>query len=301
MPSFYIISSFLLWLSASSCLAQNFSGIPRTPACSAVPRSRTCEQCVLGCWPSGLACAFPCHRSGWKSDACQGCLQKYPKYTECRICIADCFQWDTDRPSVCVDCNDPNVQRQMCLGSFNQLGFCTTSNSASFTDNGGSPRTNCNAPTTECDVVAGGISRCAISSSSLLVAMFENSFNSSATSLPNTTLSAANGPDKPTIDTVKGWKYRGCYIDSMKDRVLKTRRMRLGAMTVQRCAEVCKGYRYFGVEYSDECYCGDTLVSGAKQVPDVMCDRVCMADYRHYCGGSLKLGLYEADPDVAIA
>ena len=184
----------------------------------------------------------------------------------------------------------------------------------------GSPRLQCKAPATDCDVVAGNFSGCAVSSSPLAT-LIGNNFNSSATSASNKTLSPANGGDSPTVDIIKGWRYRGCYTDIMTDRVLAGRRFRWFTLTVQRCAEVCKGYRYFGVEYSDEyvsflhgdqcsrisslfhrCYCGNTLSKQSKQVPDELCDRVCMADFRHYCGGSLKLGLYEAEnSDIAIS
>jgi len=44
---------------------------------------------------------------------------------------------------------------------------------------------------------------------------------------------------------------------------------------------------------ADRCYCGNTISHSTKRVGDGDCDRVCMADYQHYCGGSLRLGLYE--------
>lgn len=47
----------------------------------------------------------------------------------------------------------------------------------------------------------------------------------------------------------------------MTDRVLISRLRKGSYMTVQRCAQFCgeKGYRYFGVEYSDECVARGTL------------------------------------------
>ena len=53
------------------------------------------------------------------------------------------------------------------------------------------------------------------------------------------------------IARVRGWTYRGCYTDNVRNRALRERRCR-GQVTVQRCAEFCKGYKYFGVEYSNE-------------------------------------------------
>lgn len=54
----------------------------------------------------------------------------------------------------------------------------------------------------------------------------------------------------------------------------------------------------------NRCYCGNTVSHATKRVGDGDCDRVCMADLRHYCGGSLRLGLYERNErggDVASA
>ena len=44
---------------------------------------------------------------------------------------------------------------------------------------------------------------------------------------------------------------RGCYTDNVRERTLKAR-SRKGNMTPRDCAHFCKGYRYFGVEYSNE-------------------------------------------------
>lgn len=54
----------------------------------------------------------------------------------------------------------------------------------------------------------------------------------------------------------------------------------------------------------NRCYCGNTISHATRRVGDEDCNRVCMADFRHYCGGSLRLGLYERSErggDVASA
>jgi len=58
-------------------------------------------------------------------------------------------------------------------------------------------------------------------------------------------------PGLPSIGTVKGWTYRGCWTDDVTERALISKKWK-GNLTPQRCAEVCKGYRYFGLEYSSE-------------------------------------------------
>ena len=59
-------------------------------------------------------------------------------------------------------------------------------------------------------------------------------------------------PAPPVIVTVPGWTYRGCWTDNSKDRTL-TLKVRKGYnITPERCATICKGYHFFGVEYSNE-------------------------------------------------
>jgi hypothetical protein len=41
-----------------------------------------------------------------------------------------------------------------------------------------------------------------------------------------------------------------------------------GTMTVEQCAKFCSDYIYFGVEYSQECYCGNTLAAGSTTATD---------------------------------
>ena len=67
-------------------------------------------------------------------------------------------------------------------------------------------------------------------------------------------LASAPNPDPPPtahVVSVPGWKYKGCYNDAVKRRALAGKKWK-GYLTVERCAHVCKGYRYFGVEYSNE-------------------------------------------------
>ena len=62
---------------------------------------------------------------------------------------------------------------------------------------------------------------------------------------------AANSSNSPTIDRIPGWTYRGCWTDSVTDRTLVGKVMK-GRLSVKSCAEICRGFRFFGVEYSNE-------------------------------------------------
>ena len=67
-------------------------------------------------------------------------------------------------------------------------------------------------------------------------------------SSPNPT-KTPSPPPAPVVLRVPGWKYRGCYTDNPSDRTLTSKSWR-GYITPKTCADICKGYRYFGLEYS---------------------------------------------------
>jgi hypothetical protein len=46
-------------------------------------------------------------------------------------------------------------------------------------------------------------------------------------------------------------------------------------MTIEHCAGNCTGYLYFGVEYSQECYCSNTLAFGSYIATDGRCKMLC--------------------------
>ncbi|KAL8687042.1 MAG: hypothetical protein Q9218_006674, partial [Villophora microphyllina] len=50
----------------------------------------------------------------------------------------------------------------------------------------------------------------------------------------------------PTNATVAGWTYSGCYTDSTSARVLTGKYNYDSALTIERCATLCKGFKIFG-------------------------------------------------------
>lgn len=78
-----------------------------------------------------------------------------------------------------------------------------------------------------------------------------------------------------------GWGFLGCYVDSQQSRTLPygaTVPGGFNGMTVAGCTAECtrQGYQYSGVEYSGECYCGNSLPNSLL-APDGTegCSRVC--------------------------
>lgn len=73
-------------------------------------------------------------------------------------------------------------------------------------------------------------------------------------------------------------------------------------MTLESCAAFCAAYRYFGAEYSGECYCGDALAAGSANASSAAdCSLTCSGDATEYCGGPSRLELYEQQGVVAPA
>ena len=125
----------------------------------------------------------------------------------------------------------------------------------------------CNPPAPDCDIIAGSISQCLFPfppPSPYYPPSNNNNTRNSTSSSPSsphqtppsattTGLQGTNTPKvKAEIETVKGWRYRGCYTDDPKQRTLISKAKRARTMTPDYCAWVCRGYRFFGVEYSNE-------------------------------------------------
>ncbi len=91
----------------------------------------------------------------------------------------------------------------------------------------------------------------------------------------------------------------GCYTDSVQARTLGTGMAVAGGpsnMTVEGCQIACHaaGFVLAGVEYSAECYCGNTLQNGGGPAPDgnALCDMSCNGNPSETCGGPNRLNLY---------
>ncbi len=69
--------------------------------------------------------------------------------------------------------------------------------------------------------------------------------------LTTSIVSALQVSTPPTIVTVPEWTYRGCYTDSVASRTL-TGKNSTGILIPRRCSSFCRGYKYFGLESSNE-------------------------------------------------
>lgn len=67
-------------------------------------------------------------------------------------------------------------------------------------------------------------------------------------------------------------------------------------MSLQMCAGLCAGYKYWGVEYGRECFCGNVIEPAAVTAgvrPDGECDMVCAGDSTVLCGAGNRVMIYE--------
>ncbi|CAD6446517.1 86c7ab1a-b181-4c17-907e-67653ddef4d4 [Sclerotinia trifoliorum] len=131
-----------------------------------------------------------------------------------------------------------------------------------------------------------------------------SSFSTLSTpSTPSSTssTSAIPTPTGPiTVTNVPGYDYLGCYSEATTGRALSGLQPAppVGGFTIESCQKICSGFEYFGMEYSNECYCGATINAGsvlqAGIIPTINgCDMLCAGNASEYCGGGSRLNMYQ--------
>ncbi|KAI4174701.1 MAG: hypothetical protein LQ343_002072 [Gyalolechia ehrenbergii] len=120
------------------------------------------------------------------------------------------------------------------------------------------------------------------------------SATSTGTTKISTGTSATATPTGPSVvQTAGSYTHQACYSEGTNTRALGDTFVVNSTMTVEVCAGFCKGYTYFGVEYSSECYCGNTIGAGAVPVTDGGCSMTCAGDKSEICGGPNRLNFYK--------
>lgn len=120
--------------------------------------------------------------------------------------------------------------------------------------------------------------------------------------------STGTGPGGPTtgpvtVTDVSGWNYLGCYSESTNQRALQDKFLGGATVSVEACGTFCQSYSYFGVEYSQECFCGNTLIGDSALVQGTTadatgCNMACGANSTEYCGGPNRLNMYQVQTTV---
>ncbi|KAK6066430.1 WSC domain-containing protein [Seiridium cupressi] len=102
-----------------------------------------------------------------------------------------------------------------------------------------------------------------------------------------------NGPFQPaTVGGDKEWIWEGCRTEAQGVRALAGKATSADDMSLEKCAETCQGFKYFGTEYGGECYCGDRFGEGSKETDAGECSMTCGGNAKEFCGAGDRLSVY---------
>ncbi|KAH9882217.1 hypothetical protein J1614_001389 [Plenodomus biglobosus] len=111
------------------------------------------------------------------------------------------------------------------------------------------------------------------------------------------TLTVIQAP-KP-IQNVNGWEYQGCITEGDKNqKVFPWQLVNSTGNTPEWCLTRCQdfGYMAAGMEYGEECYCGDLEMiekEGSNAVAESECNMACSGDPEAICGQGNRLTWYQ--------
>lgn len=96
------------------------------------------------------------------------------------------------------------------------------------------------------------------------------------------------------VATVSTYKWQGCYSEPSGGRALQSYSFtNTTAMTAELCVNSCaaKGFSYAGMEYAQECYCGNAIIGGAS-ASTADCSMPCVGNKYEFCGAGNRLDVY---------
>ncbi|THZ38116.1 hypothetical protein D6C90_06505 [Aureobasidium pullulans] len=112
--------------------------------------------------------------------------------------------------------------------------------------------------------------------------------------------SQRQAPSNPEV--VGNYYFSGCHSEASSGRALSGPSYSDGKnMTLESCAAFCNGYKYFGIEYAGECYCGSYFGAGSAIVADSTCSMLCTGNSLELCGGSGALSVYQLNSDAPVS
>jgi len=95
-------------------------------------------------------------------------------------------------------------------------------------------------------------------------------------------------PRLPAV--LAGATHIGCFVDE-GPRTLPDNMLGADDMTGQKCQTRCIGYRFFGVEFRRECFCGRTKPNVTAPTPE--CSLPCAGDDNQLCGGPNRINVWD--------
>ncbi|KAI9279502.1 pectate lyase superfamily protein-domain-containing protein [Umbelopsis sp. AD052] len=110
-----------------------------------------------------------------------------------------------------------------------------------------------------------------------------------------TTSSKTSTTTSASPSSSNGWTYLGCYVDALTPRTLPWGGATIPAgMTVEGCEADCaaNSYIYAGVEYGNECWCGNTMPPTSAPASD--CNMPCKGNAAETCGAGSRFNVYKS-------
>ncbi|KAJ8496398.1 hypothetical protein ONZ51_g1161 [Trametes cubensis] len=96
------------------------------------------------------------------------------------------------------------------------------------------------------------------------------------------------------------WTYGACYVDNAFGRIMMTQLPDNQNVTVQSCIASCdaQNFTLAGLEFSVQCFCGNTLIDGAVTADEDTCNMACGGASAQACGGPNRLSVYTSTGNV---
>lgn len=129
----------------------------------------------------------------------------------------------------------------------------------------------------------------------------------SSSSATSSIASTYTGPPVTSQGNVN-FTYYSCASEPSAGRLLPSQvENNATAMTISKCLSKCWNYKYAGVEYGQECWCGNSLntVGNAGATPsanltDSKCNFKCPGNSSEFCGAGGAMNLYWFDLEKAV-
>ena len=154
-----------------------------------------------------------------------------------------------------------------------------------FCDNFIENHANLSAHNTDCAMPCGGNSQ-EICGGPNLVSVYSNA-----------TLQDYVPPGPQTTDLPGNWVYQGCLLDDAVTRTFPYQIEFQYNNTAENCLTLCSTYGYGagGMEYGEQCFCGDAqnaIDLGRGLVPETDCSMPCSGNSSYLCGAGNRMTYY---------
>ncbi|KAI0808290.1 hypothetical protein C8Q74DRAFT_1189458 [Fomes fomentarius] len=100
----------------------------------------------------------------------------------------------------------------------------------------------------------------------------------------------------PTTPDIPGTKFEflGCFTDQGARSLGDANFVNNTGMTVESCVGFCstKGFNFAGLEFAQECWCGNAIENGGTNATLADCNLPCAGDATEFCGAGNRLSVY---------